>query len=333
MKRHKVAGGVGALVVLLAVTEVALRAVGFGNPPLVQLDPHIEYHLKPGNYRQFHARIDVNRWGMRGDEVRDPKSGHRILLVGDSIVFGTFRLDQNELISVTLRNELQKLVTRGTTSSGAGADGVGADGAGADGTGADGTGTDGTAHRTESHESVEVLNVAANSWGPVNQWAYLSRYGTFDADVAVWILSSHDWTDVPVPGAAALLPTERFLTATQDLINVVRRRSFDDGSDPVQAVPLTAAAIKRLIELLASRDIPLLVALHWSKPELESGALSPPGKLLMAHLLEHGITPVSLAPALQTTEQPYADSIHVSPSGAAAIGTYLTPLVDALLNP
>ena len=318
MKRHKVAGGVGALVVLLAVTEVALRAVGFGNPPLVQLDPHIEYHLKPGNYRQFHARIDVNRWGMRGDEVRDPKSGHRILLVGDSIVFGTFRLDQNELISVTLRHELQKLVTDETTSSGAGADG---------------TGTDGTAHRTESHESVEVLNVAANSWGPVNQLAYLSRYGTFDADVAVWILSSHDWTDVPVPGAAALLPTERFLTATQDLINVVRRRSFDDGSDPVQAAPLTAAAIKQLIELLASRDIPLLVALHWSKSELEAGALSPPGKLLMAHLLEHGITPVSLAPALQTTEQPYADSIHVSPSGAAAIGTYLTPLIHALLNP
>ena len=44
---------------------------------------------------------------------------------------------------------------------------------------------------------VWVGNVSAGSWGPGNQLAYLRKFGTFDADVAIVVLSTHDIADVP----------------------------------------------------------------------------------------------------------------------------------------
>lgn len=302
-------GVVAGLVLVLIGSELGLRLIGFGDPPLMVREPSIEYYSKPGSYRQFHSLIQINAVGMRGPELQEPKPYRRVLLIGDSIVAGTFRLDQDELISVTLQRELANL-TRDSAGGRATAE-VEVEGA--------------------TVERVEVLNAAANSWGPVNQLAYLSRVGTFDADAAVWILSSHDLTDVPVPGAAALLPTEPFSFAMQDAINVVRRRLAQEQVPYEQAERQSLAAVDGVIRLLRSQSIPFFVAFHWTEQELQAGELSPYGERLLAHLTSRGVQSVSLEPILSRTEQPYADSIHLTPAGAREIGQHLAPLVHALM--
>src|SRR5688572_9463752 len=135
---------------LLLLAEIVLRFIGFGDPPLHELDPRIEYYAKQGSYRRHGNLVRVNAFGMRGNELRARTGQLRVLLVGDSIVFGTYRVGQDQLISTFLEPELARL----------------------------------------SGRAVEVLNVACSSWGPENQRAYLERFGTFDADIAVWVLSS-----------------------------------------------------------------------------------------------------------------------------------------------
>ena len=170
----------------LVIAEVALRFKGFGDPPLHHLDPKIEYYAKQGSYRRHGNLVVVNAFGMRGPEVRPKKHQLRVILLGDSIVFGTYRVGQDELISTALEPELARL----------------------------------------SGREVEVLNVACSSWGPENQLAYLERFGTFDADAVVWVLSSHDAYDVPVPGFAELLPRESHALALSEVYELYRQKQF-----------------------------------------------------------------------------------------------------------
>lgn len=48
-----------------------------------------------------------------------------------------------------------------------------------------------------SNDDVLYLNASAGSWGPQNMVSYLREFGTFDADMIITVLSSHDAADVP----------------------------------------------------------------------------------------------------------------------------------------
>ena len=51
----------------------------------------------------------------------------------------------------------------------------------------------------ETHlgRKVVVGSISAKSWGAPNELAYIQRFGLFDADAVVLVLSSHDYADVP----------------------------------------------------------------------------------------------------------------------------------------
>jgi hypothetical protein len=171
---------------LFVLSELLCRfAVGLGNPPQYQADATMEYHLRPSKtYYRFHNRFAVNRYAMRSDDFPPQKSSTdelRVLVVGDSIVYGGVRLDQGEISPEILRRELSKDLRR----------------------------------------PVVVGNASAKGWGPPNELAYLKRYGTLDADVVILELSSHDYADaptfVPVVGVSVNFPDKRPLLALQDL--------------------------------------------------------------------------------------------------------------------
>ncbi|MBF9036857.1 SGNH/GDSL hydrolase family protein, partial [Rhodobacterales bacterium HKCCE2091] len=90
-----------AAVLVLALLEAGLRwGVGLGQPVLARLDPVTEYELiGPAEYRRRGNRIAINSLGMRAGE---PGQGPRILLVGDSVVYGGTELDQSETIAARL---------------------------------------------------------------------------------------------------------------------------------------------------------------------------------------------------------------------------------------
>jgi lysophospholipase L1-like esterase len=81
------------LIAELAVRLVRPQAVMTVSPGLYEPDPPRRYRIAPGfhgrisNQAEFDTEVATNREGLRGPEI-GPKSGLRILAIGDSFTFG-----------------------------------------------------------------------------------------------------------------------------------------------------------------------------------------------------------------------------------------------------
>ena len=174
-----------AVISLIAAELVCRFAIGLGAPPLYQVDDKMEYLLQPSQtYYRFHKRFSVNQYSMRADDFPPQKSSPdelRVIVVGDSIVYGGVLIDQRDIDTEILKRDLHRQFAR----------------------------------------PVVVGNASAKSWGPPNELAYLQRYGTFHADVVVLELSSHDYADaptfIPVVGISAAYPSKKPPLALFDL--------------------------------------------------------------------------------------------------------------------
>jgi hypothetical protein len=92
---------------LLAVAELfAHYRLGLGTPPLYVADTLTEYRLKPNQrlYR-FDNLIEVNAYSMRSGPLppSGPVAGRRVLVFGDSVVWGGAVLDQSLIATELLR--------------------------------------------------------------------------------------------------------------------------------------------------------------------------------------------------------------------------------------
>jgi hypothetical protein len=189
------------MTICLAAAELVFRfAVGLGDPPLYEVDHDMEYLLRPSqSCDRFHHRFAVNDYGMRADQFPPRKSipGElRILVIGDSVIYGGVRIDQSEIDTEILKRDLQQQLGR----------------------------------------PVVVGNASAKSWGPPNELAYLKRYGTLDADVVILELSSHDYADapafVPVVGVSSEYPDKKPALALIDLFESYVLPYFHLGMTP-----------------------------------------------------------------------------------------------------
>ncbi len=137
--------GVAALV----LAEVVLRVAGFGHPLLYLNDPQVGFMPAPGqSIRRYGGRVEINGFGMRAPEVsaEKPKDTLRILMLGDSTLYGGSYVDQSELYARILEDLLRKQL---------------------------------------QGRRVEVLNMGVNAWGPYHELGYLEKYGTFGADIGI----------------------------------------------------------------------------------------------------------------------------------------------------
>jgi hypothetical protein len=98
--------GVAALVAALATGELTARyGLGLVTPPLYVADPLTEYRLKPSQQLQrFRNRIEVNRFSMRSGPLEPQRPGRqrRVLVFGDSVVWGGSVLDQKQIATELL---------------------------------------------------------------------------------------------------------------------------------------------------------------------------------------------------------------------------------------
>jgi hypothetical protein len=146
------------IAVLLGITEGVLRFVfGLGNPVLIAPDSACEYTLKPNQrVHRFFVNTRTNRYGMRSDDVppsRDPNR-LRIMFLGDSLTYGTSRVDQSQIFTEILHRNLPSVV----------------------------------------HKPVDVLNASAGAWAPDNEVSYIRSRGIFQSDLVVFVLNDGDVT-------------------------------------------------------------------------------------------------------------------------------------------
>ena len=287
------------LLVLLVGGELTARfALGLGDPPLLMADPHIEYLFRPNqDCLRFGNRVHYNAYSMRSDDFPASKTNPaelRVMVIGDSIINGGNPTDQSNLATTLLGPMLSARLNR----------------------------------------SVVVGNISAGSWGPLNELAYVQKYGLFDADVVAIVLSSHDVADVPTFGPLAG-ETEKPICA---LAEGLRRYSFGDllnrlkgvpPPDPAAPVPTPAtlpaddvrrslAALRELISMARSKGAKVVVFQHLEQREAQ-GTPDEGYVLLKSAVEESGVPVVPLGPVfalqLKTGPSPYRDTIHPNELG------------------
>lgn len=111
----------GLSVSAVGLELVARCVVGLGTPALVRPDPLLEYAFVPNQQvRRFGNRIEINRYGMRSPDFPPtrPSGQRRVLILGDSVLFGGSMLDQSQIATSLLATKLGPDVVVGNVSAG-----------------------------------------------------------------------------------------------------------------------------------------------------------------------------------------------------------------------
>jgi hypothetical protein len=146
----------GLGVVALLLSEALLRLWGFGAPVLYVSDPQAGFYPAPNQVVDRYAgRIETNQYGMRSPirSREKPAGTFRVLMVGDSTLYGGSYVDQEDLYSRQLESQLK---------------------------------------HAAGGRPVEVLAIGVNSWGPFHEIGYIEKFGTFGADLVLVQLPTID---------------------------------------------------------------------------------------------------------------------------------------------
>jgi hypothetical protein len=213
-----------SLLVLAGAEAFARLYLGLGDPPLTIRDPAIDYLFAPSRcYSRFGNRVCYNRWSMRSPDfpLRKIDPKEHRILVLGNSVVNGGALTDQSEIATSLL-----------------ADRLAASG-----------------------EHVVVGNISAGSWGPANLLAYVTAYGWFDADTAVFVFSGRDLTDLPTfpkdlgpdfplrtPFSALGEMVERYLP--RYLSRILPRSTSDSTLQPAASSAEVARGSMILAELL-----------------------------------------------------------------------------------
>ena len=149
---------------LVAATELVLRNMGLGDPVVYyKTDAPYRYAPRPGQTRERMrgARVDIDRYGLRttGDWGRRD-AGLRILFIGDSVTYGGSRIDNSQLFSALVCENLRRGYDLDSVCGNAGVNGYG---------------TNNMAARTLAYEGppVDVIVVTVLTRDSTRGWARL----------------------------------------------------------------------------------------------------------------------------------------------------------------
>ncbi len=140
----------------LGAAEVALRVAGFGRPVLYINVPQVGFMPAPDqSVGRYGGRVEINDYGMRAPNYSyaKPDKTVRVLMLGDSTLYGGSYVDQDDIYARRLEAQLRD---------------------------------------ASGGHDVQVLNMGVNGWGPFHKAGYVDRFGTFDADIAVICLPVWD---------------------------------------------------------------------------------------------------------------------------------------------
>lgn len=290
---------------LTVLVEIVLRlTMGLGNPALYIADPDIGYLLAPKQkLRRSGNLIEINQYSMRHQDITLEKAANtkRIFLLGDSVVYGTWRIDQTQILSALVAKQLKKV---------------------------------------SGNDSIEVFNASANSWAPRNELAYLKRFGSFDADVLVLVINTDDLfaqqpsslvvgKSLNYPDKApplALIELYQFYFAKPQLIPELEKLKEAEKDRP-GANLAAIKEIKAIADLSNARFIlaltPLLREFKRESTQEEIAARKRLEKLVNQENIEY----IDFLNVWQDFPQPeflYRDHIHPSPQGNFQITETLT---------
>ncbi|MGD2182801.1 SGNH/GDSL hydrolase family protein [Lusitaniella coriacea] len=303
MRKSLLIYGTCAAITSLIAIEGGLRlAVGLGNPPLVIADEEMGYRFKPNQklYR-FGNRVEYNQFSQRSEPIEPQKSQ------------GTFRILMlgDSVLNGGNRTDQGKTISEQLE-----------------------------AKLSKEEESVEVLNASANSWGIGNQLGYLRKFGTFESDVVILQIGTHDLLQ-PTSTGKNLAQTEKPPSAISEAIFTYilpRLRGWLASSSAVKvnaAKPLdmlfqeNLERLDAIARLVREQNIPLYILYTPDRRDLLPTPNEPPYKTQFFQHLATSNIPITdthnawskLPP--QTAKSYFVDSVHLSLGGQQSVADLL----------
>lgn len=300
--------GLAVLLLGLVGSEIVLRlAVGLGRPVLYVVDPACGYLPKPNQkVHRFGHEIDINTQGMRSTALpaTKPANDLRLLFVGDSVTFGTTRVDQNQIFSSLVEAKLSDAL----------------------------------------HRPIETLNASAGGWAVGNEAGYLQSRGLFDADVVLIVLNTGDLVqpfNQLKPEDALNYPQHAPLSAIGELCErYIGPRLFHTGgpaSDSGSVAATASNAVNELPPVLASLDGVrqqvqtagakfVVVFIPAVAPDWQQLGYAAAFDKLKQWTADHSVTLWDLTPDMtaRPINELYQDGIHPNATGHAIIADRLT---------
>lgn len=180
------------------------------------------------------------------------------------------------------------------------------------------------------HKKVQFLNISAGSWGADNCFAYLKKYGNFNAKSIFLFVSSHDAYDnmnfQKTVDVHESFPSKQYTFAIAELLGrYIFPRIRNYFSKPKSEEEILGINKKKdkstfntgfldFYNYSIQNKIPLTIYLHAEKIELEQNSYNEQGKEIITFAKEHNI-PLITDLDNGLSESDFRDNIHVNAKG------------------
>jgi len=225
----------------------------------------------------------------------------RVLLFGDSVLNGGSLTDQSELATTLLEEHLE----------------------------------------THCPKNIRVLNISAGSWGPDNAYAYLTKYGDFNATEFILVFSSHDAHDnmkhEKIVGLHSSYPSTQPFSAltegfTRYFIPRLKRLFFSTSEkktfekiNKIETGEKFNSGWNDFLTYSKSHNIKLSVVIHPDKNEIVKKEYNRNGEQIIEFLKANNVP--YILELEKTTLQNYRDSIHYNKKGQKFLFSEILPVL------
>ena len=233
----------------IVLIEITTRYFGLHQYPLFIESTEFEYIHKPNQTTKIYGnKFITNEYSMRSKPISTNDTSV-ILLIGDSVLNGGNTIDQDNLASTIIENELNNKLKK----------------------------------------NIRVLNVSSYTWGPDNIYAYLKKYGTFSADLIIYICNSGDAYDPMtferVVGVSDTHTKHNYslgtIKLTEKVLNVIKDRLNKKINFAKKKPRLLTAGFSNINDLSNKLNIPLLIYIHPDVQEVDNKKYNEEGTLII----------------------------------------------------
>jgi len=292
------------LFLFLLLMEVLLSwVIGLNQRPLYQLDETIEYTLKANQQlTRFGNRYTVNEYHMRSEYFPNDYFNTDKLRI---MVYGDSIINGGTKLDqseITTSILQRKLIGKNVKAY--------------------------------------VGNISAGSWGPENILEYVKKYGSYQADIAFIVLSSHDAFDVPsfTELGSQSHPVKHHYSSLYELfLKYIARGSRKQPSNKVFREKKLIKdhnenkKLTQLVLLLKQQVKKVYIIQHYTKDELAKNT-APVGHSIINRTCE--ITTIQcidskpLYLSLSELNDLYLDGLHLSQSGHLMLSSIIFKQIE-----
>ncbi|MGD1874817.1 MAG: SGNH/GDSL hydrolase family protein [Mastigocoleus sp.] len=301
-----------------SVFEIVLRLTfGLGNPPLFQADSDTGYRFQPNQkLTRFGKKIQYNQYSQRSESITLNKPQK-----GLRIMIVGDSVSNGGAITDQSKIISEQLKDKLNTKA----------------------------------NKLEVLNASTGSWGIGNQLGYIRKFGTFQSDLIIIQIGSHDlmqptstdknlgkpYTPIHNPALATQELIIRYILPRLSILKFIDKNSNPNSNSNI-SIPKGGITksneqfkqnmdyLREIISLIRSKKIPILVLFTPDKIDLIPTFRTPIYKSEFLQIIKQLKVPIvdthlawSKLPKI-TVESHYRDFIHFNERGNLAVADLLS---------